>query len=190
MGKVTRNPQSPFKQSTNAYPGKAGDLKPKSSRVLSGNESEGLAPQSAPMGKLDKSYVRNSPDGNVGSTGRRAPISGTDDSCGDAESELLLQKEPTMTTLSGLNVPPSQGEAEFVLSHKSEYQHIAHFATAKVLAEGHNTVTKEAAFHEVYHNTPKIVKHTAAKFGKADAEKQRVAIALSKAGLSRKSKGY
>ena len=36
------------------------------------------------------------------------------------------------------------------------------------------------AFHEVKHNTPRVVKHTAAKFGKARAEKQRVAIALSK----------
>lgn len=39
----------------------------------------------------------------------------------------------------------------------------------------------EAAFHEVFTDTPKIVKHTARKFGKAKAEKQRVAIALSKA---------
>lgn len=37
------------------------------------------------------------------------------------------------------------------------------------------------AFHEVYHNTPKIVTHTAEKFGAEDARKQRVAIALSKA---------
>lgn len=49
-------------------------------------------------------------------------------------------------------------------------------------------MSKEAAFHEVFHNEPKIVKHTAAKFGKADAKKQRIAIALSKAGLSRRSK--
>jgi len=39
----------------------------------------------------------------------------------------------------------------------------------------------EAAFHEVHHDTPAIVSHTAKKFGKADAERQRVAIALSKA---------
>lgn len=39
----------------------------------------------------------------------------------------------------------------------------------------------KAAFHEVTHNTPKIVRHTASKFGKKRAEKQRVAIALSKA---------
>ena len=37
------------------------------------------------------------------------------------------------------------------------------------------------AFDEVHKNTPKIVKHTAEKFGKARAERQRVAIALSKA---------
>jgi hypothetical protein len=39
----------------------------------------------------------------------------------------------------------------------------------------------ESAFHEVYTNTPKVVKHTAKKFGAEDARKQRVAIALSKA---------
>jgi len=39
----------------------------------------------------------------------------------------------------------------------------------------------ESAFHEVHHDTPEIVTHTRKKFGKADAERQRVAIALSKA---------
>ena len=38
-----------------------------------------------------------------------------------------------------------------------------------------------SAFHEVYHNTPKVVTSTAAKFGQARADKQRVAIALDKA---------
>lgn len=38
-----------------------------------------------------------------------------------------------------------------------------------------------AAFAEVHRKTPAIVKHTAQKFGKKRAEKQRVAIALSKA---------
>jgi hypothetical protein len=38
-----------------------------------------------------------------------------------------------------------------------------------------------AAFDEVHKKTPAVVKHTAAKFGKKRAEKQRVAIALSKA---------
>jgi hypothetical protein len=38
-----------------------------------------------------------------------------------------------------------------------------------------------SAFHEVKHDTPKIVTHTAAKFGQERADKQRVAIALSKA---------
>lgn len=37
------------------------------------------------------------------------------------------------------------------------------------------------AFSEVFSNTPKAVKHTARKFGKKRAEKQRVAIAMSKA---------
>lgn len=37
------------------------------------------------------------------------------------------------------------------------------------------------AFSEVFSKTPKAVKHTASKFGKARAEKQRVAIALNKA---------
>lgn len=47
------------------------------------------------------------------------------------------------------------------------------------LASGGRAVAR--AFHEVYHNTPKIVTHTAEKFGAKDAQKQRVAIALSKA---------
>lgn len=37
------------------------------------------------------------------------------------------------------------------------------------------------AFHEVHAKTPAVVKKTAKKEGKAQAEKQRVAIALSKA---------
>lgn len=39
----------------------------------------------------------------------------------------------------------------------------------------------EAAFHEVAHNEPKIVGHTRAKFGAAQAHRQAIAIALSKA---------
>jgi hypothetical protein len=39
----------------------------------------------------------------------------------------------------------------------------------------------KAAFHEVHKDTPGIVKKTTAKKGKAAGEKQRVAIALSKA---------
>lgn len=39
----------------------------------------------------------------------------------------------------------------------------------------------ESVGHELKVNPPKILKHTAAKFGKADAEKQRKAILLSKA---------
>ena len=39
----------------------------------------------------------------------------------------------------------------------------------------------EAAFREVHADTPEAVKKTARKKGKAAAEKQRVAIALSKA---------
>ena len=38
----------------------------------------------------------------------------------------------------------------------------------------------KAAFQEVFKKTPKIVKKTAKKFGKARAEKQRIAIALAK----------
>ena len=39
----------------------------------------------------------------------------------------------------------------------------------------------EAAGHEIKVNPPKILAHTAKKFGKADAKRQRVAIMLSKA---------
>ncbi len=39
----------------------------------------------------------------------------------------------------------------------------------------------EQAFHEVKHNEPDIVAETRAKEGEAAAEKQKVAIALSKA---------
>jgi Family of unknown function (DUF6496) len=38
-----------------------------------------------------------------------------------------------------------------------------------------------SAFHEVFHNTPAAVTKTAAKSGPVQAQKQRVAIALSKA---------
>lgn len=37
------------------------------------------------------------------------------------------------------------------------------------------------AFHEVKHDTPKVVKQTEKKFGAQRAAKQKVAIALSKA---------
>ena len=39
----------------------------------------------------------------------------------------------------------------------------------------------EAIGHELKVNPPKILAHTAKKFGRADAEKQRKAILLSKA---------
>lgn len=42
----------------------------------------------------------------------------------------------------------------------------------------------EAAGHEIKTNPPKILAHTAKKFGKADAKKQRVAIMLNKARKS------
>ena len=48
-------------------------------------------------------------------------------------------------------------------------------------------MSKAAAFKEVHDNPPKILAKTARKKGKAQAEKQRVAIALSKSGLSRGS---
>lgn len=42
----------------------------------------------------------------------------------------------------------------------------------------------QAAGHEIKQNPPKILAHTARKFGKVDAKKQRVAIMLSKARKS------
>jgi len=42
----------------------------------------------------------------------------------------------------------------------------------------------ERAGHEIKVNPPKILAHTAKKFGKADAKRQRVAIMLSKARKS------
>jgi hypothetical protein len=42
----------------------------------------------------------------------------------------------------------------------------------------------EAAGHEMKVSPPKILAHTARKFGKADAKRQRVAIMLSKARKS------
>lgn len=44
-----------------------------------------------------------------------------------------------------------------------------------------NQALLDSAFSEVYSKTPKIVTHTARKFGSVIAKKQRVAIALSKA---------
>ena len=51
-------------------------------------------------------------------------------------------------------------------------------------------MTKEEAFHEVKKDTPAIVKHTAKKFGKARAAKQKVAIALNKSRDKVTYKGY
>jgi hypothetical protein len=42
----------------------------------------------------------------------------------------------------------------------------------------------KAAFHEVYHDTPNAVYQTTAKKGEVRGQKQRVAIALSKARAS------
>ena len=43
----------------------------------------------------------------------------------------------------------------------------------------------DEAFKELKKNPPKVVKKTAKKYGKKRAEKQKIAIALSKAGKSR-----
>lgn len=50
------------------------------------------------------------------------------------------------------------------------------------------TLTSEAAFAEVFENEPAIVAKTRRKSGAKRAHKQKVAIALSKAGLSRSKK--
>jgi len=47
-------------------------------------------------------------------------------------------------------------------------------------------LSKAEAFHEVKHNPPKILAKTRKKKGVKQAKKQAVAIALSKAGLSKK----
>ena len=49
-------------------------------------------------------------------------------------------------------------------------------------------MSKAQAFHEIKHNPPKILAKTARKSGAAQAHRQAIAIALSKAGLSRPSK--
>lgn len=63
-----------------------------------------------------------------------------------------------------------------------------HAATIASQKQHEGAMSKEAAFHEVKHNPPAIVKSTAKKYGKEDARKQGIAIALSKAGLSKKGK--
>ena len=50
-------------------------------------------------------------------------------------------------------------------------------------------MSKAQAFHEVKHNPPAILAKTAKKSGAKRANAQRIAIALSKAGLSNKGKG-
>jgi hypothetical protein len=51
----------------------------------------------------------------------------------------------------------------------------------KIKATGDDAKKVASAFHEIHANPPKILAHTARKFGKADADRQRVAIGLSKA---------
>jgi hypothetical protein len=50
------------------------------------------------------------------------------------------------------------------------------------------TMSKEKAFHEMKINPPAILAKTAKKSGAAQANRQRIAIALSKAGLSKPGK--
>lgn len=50
--------------------------------------------------------------------------------------------------------------------------------------------SKEQAFKEVYLNEPSAVKHTKKKFGAKRAKSQKIAIALSKAGLSKRLKVF
>ena len=62
---------------------------------------------------------------------------------------------------------------------------------AKKLSKGGKTVQKsmlQSAGHEMKVNPPKILAHTAKKFGKDKAAKQKVAIMFSKAGQSKKKK--
>lgn len=49
-------------------------------------------------------------------------------------------------------------------------------------------MSKTAAFKEVKENPPAVLAKTRRKSGAAQARKQAIAIALSKAGLSRKGK--
>ena len=49
-------------------------------------------------------------------------------------------------------------------------------------------MTKSEAFHEVKTNPPAILAKTAKKSGAAQANRQRIAIALSKAGMSKPGK--
>lgn len=49
-------------------------------------------------------------------------------------------------------------------------------------------MNKAQAFHEIKHNPPAILAHTRRKEGSAQARRQAVAIALSKAGMSKPGK--
>jgi len=183
--KVSKNPKSPFRQRTEAYPGKAGDLKVTVTRTLPGNESEGLAPGTDVTGKIPASYVRVVPDGGHREMG--TPASGDDMSQGDADSVLDLGI-PTMSTIGGMAEPPSPDAIEYRPVTEGGYDYLGHFANPSVLREGHNNMSLEEAFHEEKINPPKVLAKTRAKSGAAQANKQRVAIAFSKAGQSRK--GY
>lgn len=68
---------------------------------------------------------------------------------------------------------------------KSPLTYLGHFGSKKVLRDGHNTMSLTQAFHEEKINPPKILAKTRAKSGVAQANKQRVAIAFSKAGQSK-----
>ena len=49
-------------------------------------------------------------------------------------------------------------------------------------------MSRAAAFHEVKHNPPAILAKTAKKSGAAQAHRQAIAIALSKAGMAKPGK--
>lgn len=54
-----------------------------------------------------------------------------------------------------------------------------------IRAKSGGKMSVEKAFKEVKDNPPKILSKTAKKYGKKRAEKQKIAIALSKSGKSR-----
>lgn len=131
----------PFKKKTPMGSG-ANDSKARSDKHLGGYAKEGLAPQSGPMGKQDKSYVRHVPDGGMGKHGT-SPVGNDYKDIGRATSRTALENTG-MADIKEKPMPPSTDALHYRPVTSGGYAYLGHFSNKSVLAKGHNNMSLKA----------------------------------------------